>query len=167
MPPMSSKLVAVTVLLLAPVCMCMGVDVIAVAVLVLGATLLLGEVMPYVALLVGRDHLDTADAQSRDCEVAETHLEAERFPDLCAHAVELRRGNAFDSATALAHEVLECAVAGERVETRPVAQVHVTHDAQALEPFEVAVDRCQVGASEPSLQTVRDVLGRNGTLRRK
>ena len=79
--------------------------------------------------------------------MAEARVEAGRLAHGPAHAVELlRRDGALDAA-ALADEVLALA-AGAHVAPGAVAEVHVLHEAEALERLEVAVDRGEVGGRQ-------------------
>ena len=80
-------------------------------------------------------------AEPDEREVGEVRLVAELFPNGVAHRVESFWRDRGHLCAALAVEVLDLVAAEQRVEPGSVTEMDVTHDAKALERFEVAVDR--------------------------
>src|SRR3954452_19030228 len=102
--------------------------------------------------------LGAGGAQPGDGEVGEAGVEAKRFADRLARAVEPFGLGDPDLAAGLADEVLAFAVADEAVEPGAVTEVDMADHTELLEALEVAVDRGQLDL------LAGDLLGRDEAL---
>src|SRR3954447_13242782 len=101
-------------------------------------------------LLAGR-------AQTGQREVTEAGLVADGLADGGTNIAQDVVGHRLAAAAALAGDVLVVARGG-RVQTGPVAEVHVAHEPELLQCLEVAVDAGEVAAREPAVHPRRDLL---------
>jgi hypothetical protein len=92
--------------------------------------------------------------------VAEARAPARLTLDCRASAVEGIRINRLRTVTALAHEVLTRARAGERVHARTVTQMKMAQQPKCLKGLEVAVDRGEVRTRNATVESAGDLLGR-------
>jgi hypothetical protein len=83
-------------------------------------------------------------AHADDRKMGETGAVAETLADQLAKIIKLRWGDTHRGMTAFAIEILALTFAHESVEAGTMAEVHMAHNAGALESLEVAVDRSGV-----------------------